>query len=128
MMLRRGFAAMIGLGGATAATGVVQPASQAANYMAYPSLPGAQTNPAESLAKRALRELAQKEPDPTQYRERLRGWQSMNPNITSLRSVSDQHKVRMMFEHQDRLYKERETWLQSLARRVGLKSADFWDV
>lgn len=80
-----------------------------------------------SKARRTFRDMIGKQVNPMQYRQMRKHWQSMNPNITALRSVSDQHKIHMMFEDHKRIEEERRSWLYSFAKMAGLPIDD-WEL
>lgn len=77
--------------------------------------------------RRIFRELMRDKVNPMQYQQLRRNWQSMNPNITALKSVSDQHKVHMMFEDHKRIEETRKNWLIGFAKIAGLP-VDDWEL
>lgn len=58
------------------------------------------------------------------YRERLSRMVHVNddPNIAALKSVSPQHKKHMMVQQEQRLNKERQSFVERLAEKFGVAS------
>ncbi len=132
MISRRGFtksAPMATVAGGVALGGVGMGPSPAAptNWGAEKMNPATECVDTLSGPRRIFRELVREKTDPMQYQQLRRNWQSMNPNITALRSVSDQHKVHMMFEDHKRVEEERKSWYHAFAKIAGLPLDD-WEL
>lgn len=54
------------------------------------------------------------------FRKRKNNWTTLDPNITALRSVSDQHKIHMHIAEEEKLNQEHDSWQQSILRMFGL--------
>jgi hypothetical protein len=53
-------------------------------------------------------------------RERLQSFTTIDPNIAALRSVSDQHKIRMHIDRETRMAEERKSWQERVLAMFGL--------
>lgn len=54
------------------------------------------------------------------FRRRKNNWTTLDPNILSLRSVSDQHKIHMHIAAEEKLDEERDSWQESILKMFGL--------
>jgi hypothetical protein len=54
------------------------------------------------------------------FRRRKNNWTTLDPNIMSLRSVSDQHKIHMHIAAEEALDKEKQSWQDSVLEMFGL--------